>query len=83
METILGGDSSANAAIAKAVLRGGEGAMRDVVLANAGAALYVSGSVPSIREGVVLAKQSIDSGEALKMLKDLIRVTNELAGKAA
>ncbi len=83
METILGGDAAANAAIAKAILRGGEGAMRDVVLANAGAALYVSGSAPSLREGVVLAKQSIDSGEALKKLKELIRITNEFAGAAA
>lgn len=83
METILGGDSAANAAIAKAVLRGGEGAMRDVVLANAGAALYISDAVPSIREGVALAKKSIDAGDALRMLKDLIRVTNELAGAAA
>lgn len=83
METILGGDSSANAAIAKAILRGGEGAMRDVVVANAGAALYISGNAPSLREGVVLAKKSIDSGEALKKLKELIRVTNEFAGAAA
>lgn len=83
METILGGDAAANAAIAKAILRGGEGAMRDVVLANAGAALYVSGSATSLREGVVLAKQSIDSGEALKKLKELIRITNEFAGAAA
>ncbi len=83
METILGGDAAANAAIAKAILRGGQGAMRDVVLANAGAALYVSGSAPSIREGVALAKKSIDSGEALNKLKELRRVTNEFAGAAA
>ncbi|MEO8218068.1 MAG: anthranilate phosphoribosyltransferase [Acidobacteriota bacterium] len=76
LETILGGDSKANARIAKAVLRGGEGAVRDVVLANAAAALYVSGSVTSLAEGVTASRESIDSGSAMGKLKELIQATN-------
>lgn len=47
-----------------AVLDGVIGPQRDIVLLNAGAGLYCAGKVSSIGEGVLLAKDSIDSGEA-------------------
>ena len=47
-----------------AVLDGVIGPQRDMVLLNAGAGLYCAGKVSSIGEGVLLAKDSIDSGEA-------------------
>ena len=53
-----------NAAIAREVLGGASGARHDIVVANAGAALYVAGLAPSIRDGVALAKESIASGGA-------------------
>src|ERR1051325_5332521 len=55
LEAIRGGDARENARIARAVLDGEQGARADIVAANAGAALYVAGAVPTIRDGVALA----------------------------
>jgi anthranilate phosphoribosyltransferase len=76
IEKLAGGDIQANAAIARAVLSGSEGARHDVVIANAGAALYVAGAAPSIRDGVALAHESIVSGKAMRKLEQLIAETN-------
>ena len=59
-----GGDAAENAAIVRGVLDGRPGAPRDVVLLNAGAALFVAGRVASIREGIAQAAAAIDSGAA-------------------
>jgi anthranilate phosphoribosyltransferase len=53
------------------VLERKQGPARDIVLLNAGAALYVSGLAPSIKEGVELSEKSIDSGAAKEKLKQL------------
>jgi len=79
IDDIAGGDAAANAGIARAVLGGESGARADIVALNAAAALYVSGAVPSVREGVALAREAIACGKALAKLEELIRVTNELA----
>jgi anthranilate phosphoribosyltransferase len=79
LDAIGGGDAAENAHIARRVLEGELGARRETVVANAGAALYVSDAAPTLREGVELARQSIDSGRALKKLEELIAVTRELA----
>jgi anthranilate phosphoribosyltransferase len=79
IEELTGGDIAANANIARAILAGEEGARRDVVIANAGAALYVGGLAPTIPDGITLARQALASGAALKKLHELIAVTNELA----
>src|SRR5207248_1201076 len=71
IESIAGGDIKANADIALRVLRGEAGARADIVAANAGAALYVAGVVPTIRDGVVLARQAIASGKAMEKLEQL------------
>lgn len=76
IEELAGGDIDANAAIAREVLSGSEGARHDVVIANAGAALYVSGAVPTIRYGVALAHDSIVSGRARQKLQQLVAETN-------
>ena len=76
LEELAGGDIQTNAAIARAVLEGSAGARHDVVIANAGAALYVAGAAPTIRDGVVLAHESIVSGRALGKLQELVRETN-------
>lgn len=76
---LAGGDAARNAGIARAVLQGEEGARFDIVVANAGAALYVSGAVTRIRDGVALAQEAIRSGRALEKLHELVRTTNELA----
>jgi anthranilate phosphoribosyltransferase len=76
IEDVAGGDVEQNARIARAVLAGERGARHDIVIANAGAALYVAGLAPSIREGVALAHDSIASGRALEKLADLVKETN-------
>ncbi len=77
IEAVAGGDVQANAGIARAVLGGASDAARhDIVIANAGAALYVSGAAATIREGVAQARDSIASGRAQGKLEQLIAETN-------
>ena len=71
LEELAGGDVKTNAAIARSVLEGKGGAAQDVVVLNAGAALYVAGSAESVRDGVALARQAIVSGRALAKLEEL------------
>ncbi|HWI60384.1 MAG TPA: anthranilate phosphoribosyltransferase, partial [Symbiobacteriaceae bacterium] len=70
-EYIRGGTKEENAAITLAVLGGEKGPRRDVVLLNAAAALLAAGAVRSLREGVVMAEASLDSGAALRALTSL------------
>lgn len=78
---LLGGDAHLNARILRDVLSGEErGAARDIVLVNAGAAIYVSGEAASIEEGVRRAEESISGGAARRALDDFIRTTRHLAG---
>jgi anthranilate phosphoribosyltransferase len=79
MTEISGGDARENARIVREVLSGANGARHEIVAANAGAALYVSGAAPTIREGVKMARESISSGQAMTKLQELVAVTNELA----
>ena len=76
---VAGGDAAANARIARQILGGEPGARAEIVVANAGAALYVAGSAATIRDGVALARASIGSGKAMEKLEQLIAVSNELA----
>jgi anthranilate phosphoribosyltransferase len=71
-----GGSPDQSAAIVRQVLQGNPGPARDVVLLNSGAALYVSGSAGSVKDGMRLAAQSIDSGRAREKLEQLVRMTN-------
>lgn len=74
---IQGGDAKQNSDIILEVLNGGRGPKRDVVLLNAAAAFVASSRVVGLQEGVTLASESIDNGEALKKLKLLIEFTNQ------
>lgn len=80
LEEMAGGDSAENARIALAILSGeSNGARRDIVAVNAGAALYVSGAVATLRDGVALASNTIASGAAMRKLEELAAATKELA----
>lgn len=68
----------ASAAMIRAVLDGEPGAARDIVLLNAGAAVYVSGRAASHAEGVAAAAGAIDSGAAADRLRQLAGLTAEL-----
>ena len=75
-EDLLGGTPQENAAITRAILAGEAGPKRNVVLLNAGAALFAAGAVSDIDEGVKLAAHQIDSGAALETLDAYIRASN-------
>jgi len=70
---LAGGDAATNAAIVRDVLAGGRGAARDVVLLNAGAALFVSGRVARLADGLEAAAAAIDSGAARRTLDALVQ----------
>jgi anthranilate phosphoribosyltransferase len=72
-----GGDATENAAHIRAVLGGQQSAFRDIVLMNAAAALLVAGKVKTLREGVALAGQSVDSGQAMAVLEALIKLSHD------
>ena len=60
----------------RAILSGEErGAKREIVLLNAGAALYIGGKAESIADGIILAKEAIDSGKAAEVLENLANYT--------
>ena len=63
-EAVLGGSPEENAAAFRALLDGAGGAYRDAVLLNAAAALVVADKAADLKEGVAMARESIDSGRA-------------------
>ncbi len=74
-----GADPAESARIAESVLRNEPGPRRDIVCLNAGAALKVAGKVASIREGIELARESIESGKAAEALDRLRKLSKELS----
>jgi len=75
LEDLRGGDAKENARILREILSGREGPRRDIVLANAAAALLVAGRAKDLKQGVDLASAAIDRGESLKRLESLIQMT--------
>ncbi|MBZ0292799.1 MAG: anthranilate phosphoribosyltransferase [Anaerolineae bacterium] len=80
---LLGGDAPTNASILRGILAGTvDGAKRDVVLLNAGAALLAADKVADLQEGIELARHTIESGAALAKLDELIAFSNSLVSQA-
>ena len=74
---VAGGQPADNAADMRAIVGGeAEGAKRDIVLANAGAAIYAAGGAESLESGVDAAREAIDSGAAAEKLANLRGVTS-------
>jgi anthranilate phosphoribosyltransferase len=73
---LRGGDAEHNAKTLLDVLKGKAGAFRDVSILNAAAALIVAGKAKDLKEGAMLAANSIDGGEAEGRLDRLIKVSN-------
>jgi len=76
IDEIKGGDKKENARIILDILKGKAGSPRDTVLINASAALQVAGRAKDFKEGIEIAKESIDSGKAYKKLEELKALTN-------
>lgn len=66
-----GGNAQQNATITMDILSGVKGARRDIVLFNAGAAIYIGESAKDIAEGIQKTEEAIDSGKAMAKLKEL------------
>ena len=75
-EDLRGGTPEENAKITLSILSGAEGHKRNAVLMNAGAALYIGGKAGSMKEGIALAAELIDSGRALETLNKLREMSN-------
>ncbi len=75
-DALVGGTPEQNAKALRAVLEGAPGAFRDVALMNAGAALMVAGKADLTEDATTLARQSIESGNALKALDRLVDISN-------
>ncbi len=78
-EEIIGGSPEENAKAFRALLAGEASAYRDAVLLNSAAALVVADKVTSLPEGVELAAESIDSGQAKVKIEALAKLTSEAA----
>jgi len=76
-DDIRGGSPEENAEIVRSVLAGQVGAQRDIVVLNAGAAIWVADASRDLAEGVDRAKQSIDSDAARQKLEALITATRD------
>ena len=86
-QDLRGGDPSRNAAVARAVLAGESGAVRETVLLNAAAALVADGGstepalLPrALADGYARASQAVDSGAAAQLLDRWVHASNRLAG---
>jgi anthranilate phosphoribosyltransferase len=75
-EDLKGADPAYNAAALTALLEGARTPYRDIVLMNAAAAFIVAGRASSLKEGVALAADAIDSGKARETLRKLVAVSN-------
>jgi anthranilate phosphoribosyltransferase len=81
ISAIQGGNARENAEIIRIILSNRGGTRQDVVLLNAAAGLVVGGKAGSLRDGIRLARESIESGSALSCLERLIDFTQEIAGQ--
>ncbi|MCD8315890.1 MAG: anthranilate phosphoribosyltransferase [Eggerthellaceae bacterium] len=79
-DELKGGDPEENARVTRAILDGSlTGTKRDTVVLNAAAGLYIANTVRSLKDGIDVANNLIDSGAALRVLDDYTRLSNELA----
>ncbi|GGA23118.1 anthranilate phosphoribosyltransferase [Paenibacillus physcomitrellae] len=79
LEEVYGGDAVRNAQLIREILNGRKGPARDIVLANAGACIYLAGHADGMAEGVAIAAEAIDSGKAAGKLQQLIETTGALS----
>jgi anthranilate phosphoribosyltransferase len=79
VEEVGGGTPQENASIVAAALKGETGAPREIILANAGAAILVGGAAEDLPGAIARAREAIDSGAAHDVLQNLIALSGELA----
>ncbi len=77
VEALRGGDAETNAAMLKGVLEGEAGPRREVVVANAAAALLLAQKASDLKSAVEIAKDAIDSGAAMSKLNRLVEFASQ------
>ncbi len=77
-EDLVGGDNQENAIITRQILSGEPGARRDIVIINAAAGFMVAGRASDPKTAAAIAQEAIDSGNALKKLEEIRKITNSL-----
>ncbi len=75
-DELLGGDKQNNANILKEILKGAKGPRQDIILLNSAAAIVAGDKAKDFKEGIRLARESIDSGAARGKLEKLIELSN-------
>ena len=83
LEDLAGGDAATNATLLRAVVDGEPGPRLDIVVLNAGAALYIAEAAGSIADGVEAARAAVASGAARAKLDALVATTRRLAEEKA
>jgi anthranilate phosphoribosyltransferase len=78
-EELEGGEAADNVKIAEAIFAGEKGPKRDVVLLNASACLYLAGKAETLKEGVALAAQILDSGRAERKMREFVAATQDVS----
>lgn len=76
VDALVGGDASLNAQITKDVLTGKSGACRNIVVLNSALAIVAGEKAKTIKDGITIAAECIDSGAAVKKLQALIEFSN-------
>lgn len=82
LASLAGGDAASNASIVRDVLAGSRGPARDIVVLNAGAALFVGGRSQTLRDGLARASAAIDSRAAADLLARLAATSHDVSGSA-
>lgn len=77
MEDLRGGDAEHNAAALRGVLSGIQNPYRDIAVLNAAATFIIAGRATDLPAGIKVARESIDSGNALSTLERLVAISNE------
>jgi anthranilate phosphoribosyltransferase len=75
-EALRGGDAATNAEITRQILTGKDGPRRKVVALNAALAIVAGGKAETVREGIRVAEECLDSGAARKKLEGLVELTH-------
>ena len=78
VEELKGGDQEQNARILRRLFQGEQGPVRDVVLLNSAAVLMIGGKASALRDGIGLARDAIDSGQALNVVDALVKLSQQL-----
>ena len=78
IETIQVENSDQSRAVLQSVLDNQPGPALDIVLLNAGAAIYVSGVADTLQEGVEVARVAVESGAAKEKLRQLVEITHQV-----